>query len=248
MHQCLLIEWLGTLSWRKLRDATLLVQEMREDVYEEDVLAEIKKEGQAEITFDTQKVRQFQPVFFNIKFKDERFNDAAALERLLCHWTFPAGLDERTWKVCHYFDGHEPMTKPPDGAGADAGGGQDPPPGRATLIFSRKLNVYATIRGQQAYEAEEVPVPPLKKTIEIMSAKHAEWFGLGAEFLRFAIAFGVALAGLLTGALQQLEKLDIIPASIAIIGLGFGASAIKNLLTQSAAPAAPAVDPSTAKK
>lgn len=46
---------LGTLSWRALREASLLVQEMREDIYEEDILEEIKKPNQAEITFDTQK-------------------------------------------------------------------------------------------------------------------------------------------------------------------------------------------------
>jgi hypothetical protein len=72
----------------------------------------------------------------------------------------------------------------------------------------------------------------------------------GQKSSAFAIAFAVALAGLLSGALEQLTKLDIIPASIAIIGLGFSASAIKNLLTQSAAPQtpAPAPTPATAQK
>jgi hypothetical protein len=258
-RQCALIENLGTLSWRALRNATLLVQEMREDTYEEDVLDEICKKGQAEITYDTQKTRPFQPVFFTIKFKDSRFNDASALERLICHWTFPNDINEYTWKVCHYFNGRENITTPP------AEFKEMPPPangasstlpslktrsrlsGFSTQPIKKDVEIYATIRGQQTDEAREVPAPPLNRTIRIESAPTSERSRFWAEFLRFAIAFGVALAGLLSGALEQLNKLDFIPASIAIIGLGFGASSIKNLLTQSAAPQTPTPTPPTAK-
>ena len=265
-RQCVLIELLGTLSWRALRDAALLVQEMREDTYEEDVLEEISKQGQAEITFDTQKTRPFQPVFFTIKFNDSRFNDAAALQRLICHWTFPDDLDEYTWKVCHYFSGNEYGTTPPSefkqavspqtGTSSAAAGSNQRADvlheplrfGLLTRPIKRSLDLFATIRGQQLDEAREVPVPPLKRTIQIESAPTTERSRFWAEILRFAIAFGVALAGLVSGALEQLGKLDIIPASIAIIGIGFAASSIKNLLTQSAAPQTPVPAPVTAKK
>jgi hypothetical protein len=258
-RQCILIETLGTLCWRSLRSATLLVQEMREDTYQEDVLDEICKKGQAEIAFDTQKSRPFQPLFFTIKFKDSRFNDAAALQRLICHWTFPNDIDEYTWKVCHYFTGHEPMTTPPAEFQKTALTANEVPSsslsskGRSSSFgFSNKpikkdVDLYASIRGQQPDEAREVPVPPLWRTIQIESAPASDRSRFWAEFLRFAIAFSVALAGLLSGALEQLNKLDIIPASIAIIGLGFGASSIKNLLTQSAAPQTPTPTPPAAK-
>jgi hypothetical protein len=265
-RQCILIELLGTLSWRALRDATLLVQEMREDTYEEDVLDEICKPGQAEIAFDTQKPRPFQPVFFNVKFNDARFNAANALQRLICHWTFPDGLDEYTWQVCHYFSGCEHGTVPPSefrqtasaqtgtsttatGLTSQTGASRRSlrPFRFSTPLIDRDIDLYATIRGQQPDEARELPVPPLKKTIRIQSPPTTERSRFWAEILQFAIAFGVALAGLLSGALQQLDKLDIIPASIAIIGLGFGASAVKNLLTQSAAPQTNASALATAK-
>lgn len=268
-RHCVLVQLLGTITWRALRDATFLVQEMREDTYEEDVLDEISKQGQAEIFFDTQKARPIQPVFFSIKFKNSRFNDAAALQHLLCHWTFPDQLDEYTWKVCHYFSGYEHSTTPPSEfrqavppqtgttsttVGPNQPEGASPKRSRSvwlsTPAIKKDLDLYATIRGQQIDEAREVPVPPLKKTIQIESAPTTERSLFWAEILRFAIAFGVALAGLLSGALEQLNKLDIIPASIAIIGLGFGASAIKNLLTQSATSQtpAPAPTPGTAQK
>lgn len=261
-RHCVLLELLGTLSWRALRDAALLVQEMREDIYEEDVLDEICKQGQAEIFFDTQKARPSQPVFFSIKFKNSRFNNAAALQRLLCHWTFPDELNEYTWIVCHYFSGYEHGTTPPSEfrrvlpaqTEADSNAvGPNPPEGAShkrsrsvwlsTPPIKRDLDLYATIRGQRIDEAREVPVPPLKKTIQVESAPTTERSLFWAEILRFAIAFSVALAGLLSGALEQLNKLDIIPASIAIIGLGFGASAIKNLLTQSTTPQTTAPGP-----
>ena len=45
--------------------------------------------------------------------------------------------------------------------------------------------------------------------------------------LRFAIAFGVALAGLLSGGIEQIGKLDLIPVTLATAGLGFTAGAVK---------------------
>ncbi len=180
-RHCLLVELLGRLSWSALRAATLLIQEMREDTYEEDILDEISKQGQAEIFFDTQKARPLQPVFFSIKFNNSRFNNAAALQRLMCHWTFPDGLDEYTSKVCHYFSGYEHDTVPPSESGQailaqavtssmTAGSNlQKGPPHKRPHYFlllvrrvlgrfytppiKRDLDIYASIRGQQVDEA-----------------------------------------------------------------------------------------------
>jgi hypothetical protein len=255
-RQCLLIELLGTLSWRALRDAALLLQEMREDTYEEDVLREISKQRQAEISFDTQRARPYLPVFFFIKFKDERFNNAAALQRLICHWTFPDSLEEFTWNVCHYFTGGEKDTIPPPEITESLPPRTAAPPKiREPLKYlrlsrppvKRELYIYATIRGQRPDEGRELPVPPLKKTVTVESSARPERSLFWAGLLRFAIAFGVALAGLLSGALEQLQKLDIVPAAIAIIGLGFSASSVKNLLTQST-PLQPPAPPANSRK
>jgi len=54
------------------------------------------------------------------------------------------------------------------------------------------------------------------------------------EIVRFGLAFGVALAGIEAGAIDQLRKLDFLAGTIAVIALGFGADSIKNLLTQPA--------------
>jgi hypothetical protein len=250
-RQCTLFELLGTLSWLALREAALLVQEMREDIYEEDVLAEITKPGQAEIAIDTQRTRPLLPIFFSIGFKDPRFNNAAALRRLVCHWCFPDNMHELSWNVCHYFSGQErvPATPPqacdPQSppAPAPVAAPQDAPRLR-WLPFRRRYRrpllqhfvIYAAISGRRNQESQELPVPPLRTTIVVQKTKRADQARLVAEVLRFSIAFGIALAGLLSGALDQLSKLDFIPATIAILALGFGANSIKNLLTQPALP------------
>lgn len=257
-RQCTLFELLGTLSWLALREAALLVQEMREDTYEEDVLAEITKPGQAEIAIDTQRTRPLLPIFFSIAFKDLRFNNAAALRRLVCHWCFPDGMHELSWNVCHYFTGQEraPATAPqacdplPVPPPAPIAAPQD---GRklSWLVFRRHhrrpplqhVVIYAAISGRRMQQSEELPVPPLRTTIVVQKMKRGDRARLVAEVLRFSIAFGIALAGLLSGALDQLSKLDFIPATIAILALGFGANSIKNLLTQPAPPAVPATIP-----
>lgn len=55
-HECRLLSLLGTLSWKPLRCAISLVQQMRENVYEEDIYEHIKSR-KAKIIFDTQRAR-----------------------------------------------------------------------------------------------------------------------------------------------------------------------------------------------
>lgn len=243
-HECELIELLGTMSWQALRDARTLIQEMREGIYEKDVLDEIGRANQAAAVIDTQKPRPYLPVNFTIAFKDPRFNGAAAINRLSSRWEFPGDLTEYGWKVCHFFQGNET---------------------EATITGGRKINIKATIQRLKALLEVPVTVPittppdtsaaapppelPMTSTavatsatpqkvelnfaIEIQASAPSRGNSRGiAEVLRFLIAFGVALGGLLSGAISQLQKLDLVPATLAIIAAGFTADAVKNLLTQ----------------
>jgi hypothetical protein len=62
----------------------------------------------------------------------------------------------------------------------------------------------------------------------------------GVELYRFLLAFGAALVVLEAGIMGQLKKLDLLPAIVAVIALGFGADSIKNVLGQAPKPASPA--------
>jgi hypothetical protein len=230
-----LINLLGTLSWKSLRAATTLVQQMREGIYEEDILREIGKtrangEKPVKVVFDTQKARPYHPVYFSISFDDPRFKGAAALNGLAFRWSFPGDLSEEGPKVCHYFQGDEHHgIKPRE---------EDPEPEkqrRKSLkkrgpngMVIRRIPIAITVHSQRNLEVSDT----LQGVIDLTRSKPHRSSRAFAEGVRFLITFGVALAGLEAGALDQLAKLDFLPATIAVVALGFGADSIKNLLTQ----------------
>jgi hypothetical protein len=226
-HECQLLELLGKMSWKSLRGAINLVQEMREDVYEEDVQKDIK-ENKAKIVFDTQRARPFLPVFFLIAFNDPRLNGAAALEGVTFDWTFPNELNEEGgWKICHYFDGKEGTTAvtPQNQSNPD----------------QTKRNVLIKVEAKSQFWQD---AQALDTKIEVQREHpKIDRPGVFADRLRFGIAFAVALAGLKSGALDQLAKLGFVQATVAIIALGFGADTVKNVLTQSSRPQAAAGPP-----
>jgi hypothetical protein len=213
-----LIELLGTLSWPALHDLRALVQEMRENIYEQDVLEQISTPGQAKIVYDPRTVRAFAPILFSIRFKDPRFNDAAALKGLSFKWEFPNEMLDQDWKICHFFQGNE----------FQRGEGRDITV--AMRVESHKsLGELAKSEGTEGARALR---NSLTATIEILRRERPTYSGAFAEALRFFIAFGVALAALLSGVLNQIAKLDFVPGVVAILLLGFGVDSIKNLLVQ----------------
>jgi hypothetical protein len=216
-----LVNLLGTLSSASLRDLRALVQEMRENIYEQDVLEEINALGQAEISYESRTVRAGAPVVFAIRFRDARFNDAAATRRLACSWDFPEHPIEPGWRVCHLFQGHE--TKRSEGRDLTV----------SARIESLRLAETGPAHGNEnGNGSARLMRNTLSTQIELKSAERPSWSRAFAEGTRFLIAIGVALAGLFSGALQQLNRLDILPAMIAVLALGFGADTIKNLLVQ----------------
>ncbi len=226
-HECQLLSLLGTLSWKSLRCAISLVQQMRENVYEEDIYKHIKS-GKAKIIFDTQRARPFLPVFFSIAFENPFLNGAAALHSVELDWTFPNELHEAGWKTCHYFDGKEGGTA----VTASQGGADLNKPD----TMRDKLKRYASVKVEaKSLHWQDLQILDAKIEVQPENPK-AERAGVFANRLRLAIAFGVALAGLKSGALDQLAKLGFAQATIAIIALGFGADTVKNLLTQSSRP------------
>jgi hypothetical protein len=233
-RECELINLLGTLSWKSLQAATTLVQQMREGIYEEDVMEEIAKRRAnggrpVRVMFDTQKARPFHPIYFSISFDDPRFKGAAALNGLAFRWKFPGELCEEGPKVCHYFQGDEHhgiktrQESPEESKLKAAGAGK-----RANAGSRGKINVEITVHSQRNMNASDT----LEAVIELTHPKPHRSPRAFAEGVRFLIAFGVALAGLEAGALDQLAKLDFLPATIAVVALGFGADSVKNLLTQ----------------
>jgi hypothetical protein len=69
----------------------------------------------------------------------------------------------------------------------------------------------------------------------VMKVRASLW----TEVLRFLLALGIAAVGLIVGAREQVLKLELFSALIAIFLLGFGSDRLKNLFTQQA-PTTPA--------
>lgn len=213
-----LVSLLGTLSWSALRDLRVLLQQMRENVYETDIIEEIANIGQAEIAFDPRAVRAYSPTAFFIRFRDSRFNGTAAAKRLTCTWDFPGQPIERGWQMCHFFRGNE--AKRDDG--------------RDVVVSVRVESPKAAEGGatSDTSESGRLLKSTLETRFEVQRPERPPYSGALAEGVRFFIAFGVALAALFSGALQQLNRLDLLPAMIAVLAIGFGADTIKNLLVQ----------------
>jgi hypothetical protein len=262
-RECRLFELLGTLSWKSLREARILVQEMRENIYEEDVIGElwkreVDKKPVAKIVFDTQRARPYLPIYFSVAFDDPRLKNAAALNCLSFRWTFPGGMFEEGSKVCHYFIGNEPeVVFGWDGDAAEkvaarksADYHQAKHDKQHETWFNKKWRKWREQRRRQKRGFTTWVEVTVQKTDEVSSsARIREKIKLDprkrqgksrtvVELVRFTLAFGVALVGIEAGAIDQLRKLDFLAGTIAVIALGFGADSIKNLLTQ--APKKPA--------
>lgn len=212
-RQSEMISLLGTLSWAGLRDVRALMQEMRENIYEQDLLEAIATQGQAEIVMDPRVARPYQPLMFSIRFKDVRLNEAAARRRLACAWDLPEQPMAYGWRVCHFFTGKE--------TNRDEG---------KTITVSVR---FETKKAAPAAATDgKLQRSLLEKTLELQKPERPTYARALAEGIRFLIAFGVALAALLAGALHQLDRLDFVPAMIAVLAIGFAADSVKNLLSQ----------------
>jgi hypothetical protein len=267
-RECRLIESLGTLSWRSLRDARILVQQMRENVYEEDVIEglwkrEVDKKPVARIMFDTQRARPYLPIYFSVAFDNPRFKNAAALNCLTFRWAFPGDMFEEGSKVCHYFVGNEPEIvfgwdgDEAEKAATHKSADHHLKPGNDAKHdkqhewwFKRKLRNWKEKRKRRkrgfttsisliVQKPNDVSLcAKIHEKIKLDPRKRQGQSRTLVELVRFMLAFGVALAGIEAGAIDQLRKLDFLAGTIAVIALGFGADSIKNLLTQ--APKKPA--------
>jgi hypothetical protein len=122
---------------------------------------------------------------------------------VICHWDCGDGFAEVGWKIFHYY--------------------------AAARI---DISVTATFFLQGQPVLAEGNAKEIKKKITV---RHQPSAGPGrhnrAEYARLGMALGVALIGLLATAQEQLAKLDLFSAIVAVFLLGFTANAVKDILT-----------------
>lgn len=207
-RQQTLITHLQTTSWEGLNSARLLLREMEDDVYPERLLDTLRNPGGASIEMDPSVAYERSPLEFYVFFHKSALNTSVAREEISVHWDFGDGLKEKGWTVSHYFqlrpniDTYEVQAKFYDQNGENVINSRGEP---VTIVREVKIN--------------------------LSEIGHGVGERTRTELLKLTAALLIAVFGLVSGAQEQIAKLDILPGMVAIFLLGFSADSIKRLLT-----------------
>jgi hypothetical protein len=241
-HRKDLKDTLQSGRWQDLRRARLLVNEMKDDVYPERIKEKLTTDG-LYIDVNPPVAYDSAPIELSVAFHDLRLEGCAAREEWTCEWDFGDGLTGRGWVVSHYYL----LPSPTYSIGqAQAKGfkvkvGLRGPDGKLAGILPFKAATQSEstpTSGKTGAKAGTVR-PTDELLVRPRSAATRDRASL--ELIKLGATLSIAVFGLIAGAQEQLDKLDVIPGLVAIFLLGFGADTIKNLLTQP--PAAPKTPP-----
>jgi len=210
--------------------ATLLLQEMKSGFFKEDIRVEIEAK-RVRIKVDRGEIQRYQPCEFRLEFQKLDLNTAYARREWTCRWFFTLGeqtLTEEGWVIAHYFGENDTyklkiaLTHNVDGTEL-AVPDVDPFKGEIKLVPEARRQLSAVL--QLAFQGKFADARKEWK-------KGRRRSGKTLDYVRLAMALVIALFGLIAGAKDQLLKLDLLPALLAVFMVGFGADQIKNLLTQ----------------
>jgi hypothetical protein len=227
-HEPQLLNALKYDSWEQLNFARGLVGQMRQGKFADDILQAVSKKA-VRVKGDRVLVRQFEQCDFMLEFPSS-LDGSSALEEWTCRWDFSLEgeptLHEEGWQVSHYFQKSD----------------------KYTLAVTLINNADRTEHKVDAGEAATVDVQGTKRRklgtvlgllFRFRWGKAAEEWnksrtgaGRVLEILWLVLALFLALIGMIAGAKEQVLKLDLVPALIAIFLVGFAADQIKNLLTR----------------
>jgi hypothetical protein len=227
-HEPDLMNALKLDSWEKLNIARNLLQQMRQGHFADDIGAAVTAK-KVQIKLDRLLVRQYEPCEFWMEFPPELSNASARLD-WTCKWEFTnkneQTLFEEGWQVTHYFQKAEPYEL------------------KVTLIKnSDRTTVQVDAAAVPAISVQEEKRRRWSRILlalwhRDLTQARVEWkkSRTGAvrvlELLWLVLALFLALIGMIAGAKEQILKLDVVPAMIAIFLVGFGADQIKTLLTK----------------
>lgn len=212
-----LLGYLQLQSWSAMRSARLLMRQMKDDVYSARV-GEVLVKKLASINVKPMRAYHRGPLELAVAFQSDALENAAAREEWTCQWAFGDQMNETGWSVSHYFELDRR--------------------GRFRLMEPKDFPVTTTFLngdGEVLIDpATQQPVT-LEKQVSVAPSKREQLFGDRArtELVKLVAALFIAVFALVSGAREQLMKLDILPGLIAVFTIGFGADTIKTLLTKS---------------
>ena len=199
------IKNLRNRTWYALNLARQFRKEFEEDVYVEDI---IKALGENAFTIEispSSMPRQNQPVFLKVQFKDRSLNACSARKVFTCEWDFGYIGKENGWEISHYFRKQSEAEF-------------------KVTFYDHNGKPVKLKDGKTAYHKKDLEIQEGSKKFTDGRTK--------IEIIKFFVAFFLALIALYAGAKEQLLRLDVLPGLIAVLGIGFGADTIKNLITK----------------
>lgn len=237
-----LLTELQSSAWDSLMRAERAIREMEEGVFPEDIVAHVEQD-RVRIKIDRLYVRQFEPAELSLEFGNRMLRNSAAREEFTYRWNFDHdNLTEDGWSVSHYF----PYVTVREIIGLIRSlkrtvarwwwrllkgiqtGDFGPLPDEVRAPYNVRASLILNSDGTPVAREITLRDGPLSVHPQLPVTGHA----LVAELFRLVLALGFAVLGLVAGAKDQILKLDVVPALIAVFLLGFGADQIKNLLTQ----------------
>ena len=193
-----------------LETAEMVVGEMQDDVYAEgSLLAALTASAGCEgpslrIDHEPAQPSAGQPAQLRLLFGRDDLNHVAARGEWKCRWDFGDGSrDEIGWEVWHTFN--------------SAG----------SYKVSVTLWDLSGACVQPTPDTREITVGPAASTTSWMDAENL------LEAGRICAVLAIAFLGLMTAAEQKVQSLTFFQAVSAVIGLGFGADTVKNLILRS---------------
>jgi len=201
--QTSLVQLLSRESCDALKAAGMIIRQWHECIFVDDVAAAIIKK-QVSIETRSPAFTANDPVQMKVSFARSELNASAARQEIDCLWDFNDTFAERGWEVSHYF------AKPRD---YDV----------KVSFRDSSGNCVSDAKGETMYCTKSLHVRPEhnRKSDRTIT-----------EAVKFAIVLVATLAGLITGAREQLLKLDFAAAIVAVFLVGFSADTVKNMLTE----------------
>ena len=200
-------------SDQSLQKARLFLTEMRQDFYTTPLTQAVNSaQPSLGIHVDPSPIKTGVPIHFSLRFLRDELNDIAAVQEWTCHWNFDDDSHEESgWDTYHRFE--------------NAG----------------NRNVSVSIVDLQG---NAVTAQPIGHTYAVTAPAVVRrgWRGwlrrlrltpeAKVEAAQLLIVLAVALFGVFASARTKIETLGPFSAAATLVGLGFGADTLKNLITQ----------------
>lgn len=200
-------------SDQSLQKARLFLTEMRQDFYTTALTQAVNSAQPAlEIHVDPSPIETGVPIHFSLRFVRDELNDIAAVQEWTCRWSFDDDAPEESgWGTYHRF----------------------------TSAGNRNVSVSIV-----DLQGNAVTAQPIGHTYAVTAPAVVRrgWRGwlrrlrltpeAKVEAAQLLIVLAVALFGVFASARTKIETLGPFSAAAALVGLGFGADTLKNLITQ----------------